>query len=444
MKKQLTEKIKNLQIEKLAKDTKFYVRKPRKILASNFVMSFFMMMMNGKFSLKSWAFHISTICGELVSHQSVAKKLGFGKIDFVNHLFEKALSSTLNQSSVLQVQPIIIKFERVFVEDSTCFKLPYNLFASFPGSRNQAKENATGKIQLCIDIKNNKYNHIKLMSFRDTDAKYTNNILNHLKKGDLVLRDLGYWNSKTFDSITNAEAFFISRLRSSISVHKPDNKELIDLVAYLKDKDKKGITKVEIPIVLNKSKETYRMVALKLNEAQVQKRRADSKKRRKHGRNKGRGDTVSDKTKYLMSWNIFITNIEENKLQAEQIYSVYSLRWNIETIFKHWKSNFKLGEFVKTCTGPNPARPEILIVLYLTWIVLIYNPAFNFYQNQVYKKTNKVLSPGKFADFIKTNFEFMCIESVEKITKILAYYSCFDNRKDRVNHFEKLNMIKLS
>ncbi len=38
----------------------------------------------------------------------------------------------------------------------------------------------------------------------------------------------------------------------------------------------------------------------------------------------------------------------------------------------------------------------------------------------------------------------MHVESIEKITEILAYYSCFDNRKNRVNHFEKLNRIKLS
>lgn len=440
MNDQITEKIKDLQIEAISKETKFSIRESRKISALNFVLSFFMMLPSGKFSLKSWAFNIFQLTNERVSHQAIAKKLGFSKISFVNVLFEKVLRNALNEISSLKDNPVLSQFTRVLVEDSTCFQLPYNLFPFFPGSNNKAKESATGKVQLCIDITKNIYSHIELMSFRDADAKYAKSILKFIKKGDLIIRDLGYWDSATFDLIHKAKAFFLSRLRSDVSIYSTDNESVIDILAYLKDKDKNGIRVVERAIMLSNKKEKYRMVCIKLTEAQAQQRRAKYRRRVRNGKDK----PTSEKTSYLMSWNIFITNVERTKMSGEQIYSVYSLRWNIETIFKHWKSNLKLDNFVKTCTSPNPARLEIILMLYLTWIVLIYNPMFNFYQKQVYRKTNKILSPGKFADFIKAKFELICSMPLDKLIEALAYYCCFDSRKDRINYFEKLNMISLS
>ena len=147
---QITEKIKDLQIEQIAKETKFGIRESRKVSALNFVLSFFMMWPSGKFSLKSWDFNIFQLTNERVSHQAVAKKLGFSKIEFVNVLFEKVLRNALNEISSLKDNPVLSQFTRVLVEDSTCFKLSYNLFPFFPGSNNKAKESATGKVQLCI------------------------------------------------------------------------------------------------------------------------------------------------------------------------------------------------------------------------------------------------------------------------------------------------------
>jgi len=213
MRNKFIEKIRELQIEELAIGSNFYFRKPRKITATNFVSAFFMMMQSGKFSLKSWAFKIFHLTDSLVSHQSVAKKLGFSNVNFAKTLFERALLNSLKKIGSFEIKPSLSVFSRILIEDSTCFKLPKNLFPFFPGSSNQAKSNSMGKIQLCIDICNNIYSHIHLSSFRDTDAKYAFSILDFLKCGDLVLRDLGYWNTEILRSIQEKGAFFVSRLR---------------------------------------------------------------------------------------------------------------------------------------------------------------------------------------------------------------------------------------
>jgi len=441
MKTEIIKKIQDLQIEKIAQASKFYVRQSRKITATNFVTTFFMMMRTGKFSLKGWAFNIFEKTNTLVSHQGVAKKLGFSNVNFAKTLFESALLNSLNHSSNLQIKPHLKAFKRILIEDSTCFKLPKNLFQFFPGSSNQAKGNSCGKIQLCIDLFSNLYSHIQLASYRDTDVKYAPTIFEYLNKGDLILRDLGYWKIDILTSIHEKGAYFISRLKVNTSLCLPFEKADFNLYDYLKSKEKCGITKVDHFIIIESSNEKFRMVAMKLTEDQAKKRRAKAKRRRNR---KTKTSNVSKKTLYLMSWNIFITNVEKDVLNTDQIYSTYNLRWHIEIIFKNWKSNFKLMNFVKTSTGYNPARIEIIIMFYLTWIVLVYKPTFNVYQNLIYKKTNKILSPAKYAQFLKKNYNFLTEQTSDTIVKALTYYCCFDKRNDRKNYVQKLNMIMLS
>jgi len=439
MNPQIKEKIGKLNIELIAKETEFYKRKPKKISATNFIISFMSLMHGGKFSLKEWAFQISELTTLLVSHQGVAKKLTFRSIKFVDSLVEKALLNALEKIPTFEVNERIKTFGRVLVEDSTCFNLPKNLFPFYKGSSNQHTDcQAIGKVQLRVNIKNNNYENIELMSFRDTDAKYASKLLEIILPGDLVLRDLGYWKKEIFTKIHNAKAFFLSRLKLSVNIYNTKDEKL-NLYDYLKKQEKNKVSTIDIPIKLDKDGVEFRLVAFKLTDAQAQKRRAAAKKNRN-----AKAQKISKETYYLLSWNLFVMNVSKEVWKAEDIYPTYQLRWNIETIFKNWKSNFKLNEFLKTSIGRNPARPEIILKLHLLYVILIYNQKFDYYQVKIYKKYKKFLSPGKFANFLKQNFNFLIENEEETIIKKLQYYYCYDIRNDRNNYFENLYMITLS
>jgi len=57
---------------------------------------------------------------------------------------------------------------------------------------------------------------------------------------------------------------------------------------------------------------------------------------------KKKGIEKSDNTIELLGISIYITNITEEVLNAKQIHYFYSLRWQIEIIFKTWKSIFSI------------------------------------------------------------------------------------------------------
>lgn len=55
-----------------------------------------------------------------------------------------------------------------------------------------------------------------------------------------------------------------------------------------------------------------------------------------------KGITFSEKSKRLTSINIYVSNTPEKIVPMEQIHDFYSLRWQIEIIFKTWKSLFQI------------------------------------------------------------------------------------------------------
>lgn len=64
---------------------------------------------------------------------------------------------------------------------------------------------------------------------------------------------------------------------------------------------------------------------------------------------------------------MFITNIDQNSIHAGRIINLYRLRWQIEIIFKIWKSHYQIHTIKKM-------KPErMLIQLYGRIILIIMN-----------------------------------------------------------------------
>ena len=58
--------------------------------------------------------------------------------------------------------------------------------------------------------------------------------------------------------------------------------------------------------------------------------------------NKKKGHQTGKEYKNRARFNLFITNITEEMLNGEAIVKIYRIRWQIELIFKTWKSVFGL------------------------------------------------------------------------------------------------------
>lgn len=54
---------------------------------------------------------------------------------------------------------------------------------------------------------------------------------------------------------------------------------------------------------------------------------------------------MKDKSKQLMGMNVYITNTSPEEVTTDYyVHSLYSLPWQIEILFKTWKSFFEIDE----------------------------------------------------------------------------------------------------
>lgn len=421
-------------INSLAVSSKFQMRNSGKILAQDFLVSFFSLMLGKCFSLRQWANVLSSIINEPLSFQAVAKRLNRRTLSFVKSLIGEAMAKNASLKSCIQRIVGLAFFNRILLEDSTCIKLPSALFDEFPGSRNQSdKHLSMARIQLCVDIKSGNYVNYHLTSYRQNDISFASNIINYLKPNDLVIRDLGYCSHVALNKIKEKGAYFVSRLNMQSTLFSIDNQVIIDLEKILKRAERRGATSFESNYIVGvKNKIECRVVCIKLSQQQIQQRLRQRKKTRSSNKQ------LDAKTKYLMSWNILITNIESDEFSIQKIYEMYTLRWHIELIFKMWKSYFRVDSIIQSCQGPNKIKPELLFHLCLCFIVIIVNPQFKSYQKLIYEKYKKFLSPMKFCKTLLNNLT-MTMNNPTNMTLVqLTKTCCYDKRKDRVNIYEKI------
>lgn len=297
--------------------------------------------------------------------------------------FDKAFKKLMKKRRIK-----IHLFTRILIQDSTVISLPETLQRIFKGCGGSASK-ASVKCDCIIDQNNYEAIRIKCVAGKVPDSSMSYDILNYLKEGDLVIRDLGYFNLSQFSQIVFERASFISRLSSNVCVflHRND-KEPVNLIEHLQ---KINIEKrnVDIDVYLGKKERLpVRLIAIKVPPEVIEARRQQYKRAR--GRSK-------EPSEFLQEWNgftIMVTNIAKEHLSLKMVLKMYKIRWQIELFFKNMKSNLCIDKL----TGTNKYRILCLIYVKLTivWIVsLLYAYA------QTIADNDREVSLFKFTKWLK-------------------------------------------
>jgi IS4 transposase len=116
----------------------------------------------------------------------------------------------------------------------------------------------------------------------------------------------------------------------------------------LLDKVAKDIAVPELYVGQGPEKLPVRLIIAKVPEPVAAKRRLKQKRKIANISKKGRYRYgTSDLKALLMNYNIFITNTTHEQLTKEQVQGYYRLRWQIELLFKIWKSVLELDKIGK-------------------------------------------------------------------------------------------------
>lgn len=278
-------------------------------------------------------------------------------IECIHFVLKKKISSIAGIHSKL-----FDNFRHIFIFDSTSWDIHPHLKDIFPGSKGAASS-ANCKVQLCYEFLHGNISFFDIVAGTMPDNKYTLRLPNLLQSKDLLIADLGYFCLKTFKLISEAGAYFLSRLMIGTNLYDANTHMQIDLCEQLKNIKESAY---EISVLMGAEQETRiscRLICLRVSEEVAQKRRM---KLNKNARKKGK--SASKTNLFFAGWILMITNVPQHLLPSEMVRPFYSLRWQIELLFKQMKSVLKINHI--STKNENRLRCEVIGKLIVA--ILIY------------------------------------------------------------------------
>ncbi len=244
---------------------------------------------------------------------------------------------------------MISAFNRMRILDATVFQLPDAFAINYQGSGGSS--NTAGvKIQLEYDLLSGQFLNVQLGPGKNNDKTYGTTCLETVEKRDLCLRDLGYFDLGDLQAIHNKEAYYISRLKlntriyiknpepeffNDASLKKQTEYIQVDMTQMISSLTPGETMEILEAYIGQNQKLQARVIIHRLTEDQTQTRLKNQAIREKK-----KGVVMKDKSKHLMGMNVYITNTPPEEVPTAYVHSLYSLRWQIEILFKTWKSFF--------------------------------------------------------------------------------------------------------
>jgi len=357
----------------------------------------------------------------------VFDRIHAGATAFAQELLQRIL---LQQSAKGFVEGLFSAFGKVLLQDSTTLKLPQSLSAIFPGNHSRGEQKAIARIQSIINIKAMKFIDFVLSSFTQNDQSASGSILQWASKGDLVIRDMGYFAMDTFEKLIKAEIHFLSRLKYGVKLYDWQGKE-IPLKALLK-----GNKAVDQWVYIGVEKKLWvRLVMLPVPAEQ----RSQRVRKAKHDR-----DKRLNHTRQYYQWlgySVYITTVEKQMWSPKQVAKAYSVRWQIEIIFKSWKTGFHLQAMLhEGCS--NEHRVRVSILLMLLFICLFMQKIYIRYKTRIEATGEKLISLLKLSVFICNNLKEIFLLPDKQLKELIARHCCYDKRSDRINMTDLYQNLK--
>ena len=254
--------------------------------------------------------------------------------NFCRAVLAEALSQTFQANR--QSFPLLDRFEGIYLDDCTQLPLPDACAEEFPGCGSGVCDlgKAGMKVFTRLEVQRGAICHVSIHSAKTADCKAAEDAP-PLPKKSLHLADMGFVDFAKMRERTEQGVYFISRLptQTTLVFRKGEERQpLVKLLQKTREQGRKRIDRKDV-VLGDKQKVRGRLVALacpaKVAQERLRKANEDAKRR---------GRTLSEEQKEMCYWTVFFCNVPKEVLSAEEVYQVYRLRWQIELLFKRFKS----------------------------------------------------------------------------------------------------------
>ena len=385
-------------------------------------------------SLQQHTFGLEATDDIKISKEGLNKRFKETTVAFTEKILTAYLAYGIDHGSIATA--LQDKFTAIRLLDSTEFKLPDSLAAIFPGYSSTSAASCAS-IQFEYDILSKRICSLELGSAKQSDKTFADKRMENIKVGELIIRDLGYYSVDSYKKIEDSNAFYISRLKSQIKIYEKQDEQYVELelTTLIKRIKKSRHANFDQKVYIGtKEKKEVRLMAWLLEE-DAQKNRL-AKKKNKKGK-------INNNDILWSMLNIFVTNLTKKELPLQQGYELYKIRWQIELMFKIWKSILKLDVVRKMKAD----RLKCYLYTKLLWVLLCWDIT-SLSEPIVWSKQKKIISlykcfallknrAGEIKDVLfKANKKLK--EWMIKMTEFFSKYGLRENKKGRKNIIEIL------
>jgi len=310
---------------RLARRTGF-VRRQRKLTGAAFVQALVFGWLDDPEAPLSHLADTAAAVGCPVAVQSLDARFSETAAGLLRAVLERAIGVLVCGPAV--TEGLLARFDGVDLIDATVIALPDIAAAQWPGVGGSAP--ADGRAALKVEVRLGLADGAiaaSLMPGRHHDQRGP---LAHVAvpPGALQVADLGYFSLERFAEIGAAGAFWLSRLRVDTVLADAGGARL-DVLAAAAQADRLGGLDVRLGVRAL----PCRLVACRVPQAVAAERRRRLKRSaQKHGRTPSRSRLA------LCAWTVLVTNAPAERLSAAGARALYRARWQVELLFKLWKS----------------------------------------------------------------------------------------------------------
>ena len=370
-------------------------------------------------------------CGVEVTPQAVEQRFSTRMVAFLEGLFRRAIRCVVHSQATLA--PLLERFTDVLLLDSSTITLPPELAERFPGcGGSHGAGKAAVKFQVQWSLRSGALSAIAIEPGRDCDYK-TSLQQAALPPGSLRIADLGYFDTEVFERFSQQCVFWLSRLQFGTKLFSLAGTPL-RLLEWLAMQG----PIVDEPVLLGTDRKVpCRILAWRVPDEVANRRRQKliAAARSKDGR------TPSAERLAWCDWMLLVTNVPVEKLSPREAVVLYRARWQIELLFKRWKSQGRVAELSGSTVERQMVRlwSRLLAVLVQHWLLLV--SVWGDARHSLSKASEAI---RRFATQLATSLSSVAeltaaIETLIRATRVTAR----QNKRKRPSTFELLNDVSL-
>ncbi len=422
-------------IHKIACCTGYIKRIDLKILPLPFLLTIaYGFFGNGESSLAMLAGNMIDWFNISITPQALSDRMSrIETVKFLKEVLIQAMTQQIINGFKNSYAQLFSQFTSVKIEDSTQFKLHESVKGRFKGSGGSASSSSM-KLNTVYNITEHTISHLDIVSGSTSDQSLSKNVRKLIKKGELWIRDLGYFNISDMCAIDKLKAFFISRMKKGVNIFlNKEDATPISINDFL-EKITKNSNSFDEDVYIGEGDVRFkvRMVGEKVP-GYVQQKRIDNYKKNVIKRDKKK---IMNKDYFIwFGYSVFITNASRKVFSSASIVlAIYKVRWQIELFFKRIKSILQINIIKRE------SENRVFCLIYAKLISLLMSQSIMSYATSICDVGEE--SEYKLMQWLKENNRFgnaIITDNVEGllIKLICSLYLLYkDKRKTRKSTFK--------